>query len=146
MTTKTKVIIAVISLATAFAFGRYSNQAPTVKTEINKNTDTNTKTATDKKKVTVITKDRDGKETTVITEEDKTIVDKNKNISETISQTIIPPKRNIINISALAGMDTLNSFRPVYGISANKEFIGPITIGAYGLTNGVLGISIGLNF
>ena len=35
---------------------------------------------------------------------------------------------------------------PLYGISANKEFIGPITIGAFGLTNGTIGLSIGVNF
>jgi hypothetical protein len=34
----------------------------------------------------------------------------------------------------------------MYGISVHREFIGPITLGAFGLTNGTVGLSIGVNF
>jgi peptidoglycan hydrolase-like amidase len=58
----------------------------------------------------------------------------------------IPVKTSKINVSVLAGTDVTSRFKPEYGISINKEFIGPVTIGAFGMTNGVLGVSIGITF
>lgn len=46
-------------------------------------------------------------------------------------------------LSVLVGTDFSN---PVYGLHVNKELLGPITVGVFGLTNKTLGVSIGLNF
>lgn len=52
-----------------------------------------------------------------------------------------------INVSGLVGNDlSKRGVLPIYGVSINKEIIGPITIGAFGLTSGVIGLSVGLNF
>ena len=51
-----------------------------------------------------------------------------------------------MNISALVGVDLPNSLKPLYGASFTKQFLGPISIGAWGLTNGTLGVSVGINF
>lgn len=50
------------------------------------------------------------------------------------------------NVSALASVDTARAFVPVYGVSITRELVGPITIGAFGFTNGVVGLSVGINF
>lgn len=143
MDTKYKIIIGVVALLVAFAFGRYS--APKIPDshtvtdttkEVQKNADTH--------KTTTITETPDGKKVTTITED--TITKSSSESDTKKDQTITAPKTSIINISALAGLDTGRGFTPTYGISANKELIGPITVGAFGLTNGTIGVSVGVNF
>lgn len=141
---KTQIIIVFVLLLFGFSFGRYS--APTIpNTKTDTKTDTNTNTDTNSHKVTVITKDpKTGQETTTITEDKNT---ETKKVTDTKTDTIVTaPKSSVINISALAGLDTARGFIPTYGISANKELIGPVTVGAFGLTNGTIGVSVGLNF
>lgn len=141
---KSKIIIVCAPLILAFALGRYT--APSVpNSTIDTKTETNKKTDTDTHKVTVITKDpKTGSETTTITEDTKT--NTKTNTDTQIDKTVTAPKTSVINISALAGLDTGRGFVPTYGISANKELIGPITVGAFGLTNGTIGVSLGINF
>ncbi len=67
--------------------------------------------------------------------------------TETSSKSAVVIASPKINISALVGTDLSQpGIKPIYGVSASKEFLGPITLGAYGLTNGVVGISVGFNF
>lgn len=152
MSTKTKIIIAIVALAVAFASGRYSVNAPTVKTtediaktdksEENKNIKTH--------KVITETKNKDGSDTTVTTI-DQTVGDNKTDAStsqEHLKQTVTPPKLNTLNISALGGFDLSKGGlpTPTYGLSVSKEVLGPVTVGGFGLLNGVVGVSIGLNF
>lgn len=134
---KLKIIISLALLILAFAFGRYSVKQTTavVTKEVEK------EKQQDKHKVTVITK-KNGEETTTITEDTKTHTDTN---SLDIVKEITQGKSSMINISGLAGMD-INSKQPVYGLSASKEFLGPVTLGAFFLTNKTVGVSIGVNF
>lgn len=144
--TRTKVIVVIVGLATSFAVGRYSAtriSSSETTTEIKK--DTEKQTNTDTHKVTVIEKKPDGTEKTVVTEDTKT-ESKKVGSTTTNSDTVIVNKHSIINISALASLDMDDGFTPVYGVSFNKEFIGPVTVGAFAMTNGILGISLGLNF
>ena len=143
MDTKYKVIIVTAIVLVAFAFGRYS--APKIPDshtitdttkEVQKDTDTH--------KTTTVTETPDGKKVTTITEDTTTKSKSDTDIKK--DQTITAPKTSIINISALAGLDTGRGFVPTYGISASKELIGPITVGAFGLTNGTIGVSVGVNF
>lgn len=149
---KNKIIIASIALLTAFAFGRYSvSTAPTVKTEdqtkiqdqkaSDKDTHTQTTITTTKQpngtvqtveKIDVVT-------TTKSTEK--------KDTQEDFKQTITPLKQSKVNISILAANDFSKvQILPTYGLSVNKEILGPITVGAFGFTNGTIGLSLGLNF
>lgn len=146
MTSKHKIIIILILLITAFSIGRYSVSSPDVKTVESVVTDTDIKIDKDTHKVTIITKDPSGKETTTITEDSKTKTDKTKNSTIIVDQTSTSSKRSTINISALAGIGLDRGFIPSYGLSVTKEILGPITIGTFILINGTLGISIGLNF
>lgn len=147
MTTKTKVIIAASGLLVAFAFGRYTaSNVASVQTSIDKDISTDKHTNTDTKKTTTITEEPDGKKVTVITEDTKIESDRSTDTKIKTDQTVTMAKKSLINISALASVDVNNGFIPVYGISANKELLGPITVGAFGFTNGVVGLSLGINF
>lgn len=69
-----------------------------------------------------------------------------RTITEDTSSTKTEIKNKTTNISALIGTDTTDKFKPIYGVSASKELIGSMTVGAFGLTNGVIGVSVGVNF
>ncbi len=52
-----------------------------------------------------------------------------------------------INISALVAKNLRNNDEPIlYGVSVSKEVAGPITAGIFGLSNGTVGLSLGINF
>lgn len=77
--------------------------------------------------------------TTTIDHTQKTELDK--------KQEIILAKTSTLNLSALAGNDFSHpQILPIYGLSVSKSLLGPITVGAFGLTNGVVGLSVGINF
>lgn len=135
MNYKVLAMVALISMAIGAALDRFGMPAKTVTTtalEVEKNKDTH--------KTTIIEKSPDGKETTTITEDTKATTNLTK---DTSIKVLAKPS---INVSGLVGVDSMNSFKPLYGISLSKEFIGPITAGAWGLTNGTFGVSIGINF
>lgn len=93
-------------------------------------------------KETKVTEHPDGTKETVVVEDSNTIgrteSTKNTYTKESIS------KGSKVNISILGGIKSdLNTV--VYGASVSKELIGPITIGAWGLTDKTFGISVGLN-
>lgn len=73
----------------------------------------------------------------------KEIIDKSKIEKE----VVVVPKKPSINISALAAVNpSLRHYESIYGISVSKEVFGPFTAGAFGLTDGTLGLSLGINF
>jgi hypothetical protein len=151
LTTKTKIIIGVIVLVVTFAAGRWSVGQKTVKTteqitatdnkQENKNTHTKT-TITE-------TKQPSGADTTV------TVIDQvandtmtQKDISNTnIQQIVTSAKKSALNISVLGAEDFSHGLtQPTYGLSVTKEILPPVTVGAFGLMNGVIGVSIGIDF
>lgn len=147
MSTKTIVISVFTVFLVAFALGRYSVSAPSVKIDKTTEIDENTKTNTDTHKVTTITEDcATGKKVTTITENTNTKSEDKKDTDIKLDKTVTPQKTSTLNVSALAGTGLFSSLNPVYGASITKELIGPITVGGFGLTNGVVGVSIGLNF
>lgn len=135
MNYKIIAIIVIMSAAVGAAIDHFGMPAKTVKTaqlEVEKQKDTH--------KTTIIEKSPDGKETTTITEDTKV----NTSLSKDTSVKVIA--QPTINLSALVGVDTTNQFKPLYGISVSKQFIGPITAGLWGFTNGTVGVSVGINF
>ena len=149
---KREIIAVAVGLAFMFALGRYSapSQSNTKATE-DKHSDTKTEEAKDTHVVshTVITKEPTGAvktdtttTTDVVVHEDTDTIVADKTTSETTQQ-----KRSKINISAIVGTQIGSNFgQPIYGVSAQKQFIGPLTIGAFGLSNGTVGVSLGLDF
>lgn len=101
-----------------------------------------TKKTKEKETRTVKEKFPDGteRETTVITEtEDKTT---KKNEKESASKPVSPRT----NVSLLVGMDWNDRTKAIYGGHVSRQFIGPIRLGVYGLTNGTFGASVGIDF
>lgn len=141
---KTKIIGSIIIIAVSFAFGRYTAPSAAIKTIETNQTDTETQKDTHKE--TTITKDKNGNEVTKIIEDSTT--KKDKQSTTNIDQTVTPSNKDILNVSALVATDgfSLSNITPVYGLSVTKNLLGPITVGAFGLTNRTVGLSIGVNF
>lgn len=125
------IIVAITSLLLGWYLTKNYYSVSQTKTEIREVNHTKT--------IIVTVKEPNG------TEKTTTTID-----SETKSQTNTSmkiAKSNKTNISLLASNDFSNSLiKPVYGLSASRELIGPITVGVFGLTNKTIGISIGINF
>lgn len=151
MSLKYKIIIVIAYTATAVAMGRYLTpekiKIETKIVEVEKKTvDKND----NKHKHTVITEidNKDGSKETktdiVYTDEKTTAVtdDVNKT-TDTVKE--ITKGSDKVTISALGGFD-FNTLKPVYGASVSKPLLGPIAIGAWGVSSGQVGISIGLQF
>jgi len=151
LSTRTKYIIAGVSVVVAFAAGRESVSPPTVKTTISTTAQDNT--TEDKNTHTKITetevKQPNGTDTiTTVTDQVQNDDTKSQDtIQQQVQQTVTPPKKNTLNISVLGGNDfSKGILAPTYGLSVTKEVLGPITISAFGLMNGTIGVGIGLNF
>lgn len=149
---KREISIVIVGLVAAFAFGRYSVQSgvneqstKTVQsdTEVNEHKDTHVEIKT------VTAKAPDGTVTTTTTKDIVTAATKERDVKSTVveSRSTQVQKKSTLNVSALFGVDTRSSAPVVsYGVSVSKEFIGPVTVGLFGLNNGTVGVSLGLNF
>lgn len=156
MSTKTKILVFVILTVGAFLAGRYSTpekiRVETKIVEVEKKTE-DSKTDTDKHKetktVTETAPDGTTKIITIIVEdenkktEDKKTSDSVTNRDETKE---ITRNRSKLSISVLGGTNFLNPpLVPIYGAHVTYSVLGPITVGAFGLSNLTFGVSIGLN-
>lgn len=165
MQTKYKVILAIATLTTTFALGRYT--VPT-KTKIEKETSETSKNVENKQTET----DRDKHKQTVVIErvlpdgsriiethttEDTSTNRKTDSSSSTETAKTSKESKEVtregskVNISILAGTDLKFAFPPttstvIYGGHISKDFLGPISIGVWGLSNGTGGFSLGLSF
>jgi hypothetical protein len=134
-----KYIAAVIVVAIAYAAGRYT--APEkIKTEIKTVEVEKVVTKVQHKKV-VIRENKDGSKETVIITDTKSD-EKGKSNTDIKNKEVT--NKGSFNISVLAGSSV--PINGVLGVSATKNVLGPITVGAWGLTNGTAGLSVGLNF
>ena len=108
------------------------------------NTQKQTDKDTHERTVTTIVKEPTGKTVTrtVTTKDTETRTDADIN-KTTQTETETHPIRKPLNISAIIAIDHL---KPAYGLSVTKEIWGPITVGAFGLSTGVIGVTIGLDF
>lgn len=155
MTDKQKIIIAALAIAGAFVAGRYSDTVDT-KTTIHAVTKTNVEDDTQKDKnthettKTITKKARDGSVTTVTTTDTVTELkskeDKDTQIVKTLDKTVETKSGSKLNVSLLASYDITNPKVPSLGLSVSKEVLGPVTAGIFGYQNGVVGVSIGLDF
>lgn len=136
----------------AFVFGRYSapekikieKQTVTVEVEKVKSENQTDLNAT----VTSIHKP-DG---TVITRKKISSLTKNSITQNTAKEHLTQEKTEIIkgsnvNVMALGAIDLSSLTRGiVYGVSISRPILGPITIGLFGFSSGIIGISGGLQF
>jgi hypothetical protein len=142
----------------SFAGGRYSVKSAEVRTEMKEvkkedsktTTDEDTKTHTETRIVEVKSTDGTDTKTTTIAEVRDTVQDtKRQDIIEAktdVIQTVTPQKTGTLNFSVVAATTTSQFGVPVYGASVTKEIMGPVTAGAFFLTNGTIGVSLGMSF
>lgn len=158
MNNKVKYGILFPVLIVSFGIGRYSApekvRTETKIVEVEKKS-TKKEVDTDKHKETkvveVINPDGTKTTTTIIvedTDQKKKETDKSSRKSNYDTVSEVSRSGSRISLSALAGSDlrNLHALVPVYGVAANKELLGPITVGVFGMSNGLAGVSLGLNF
>lgn len=127
----------------AFAAGRASvmkdtTKSTTIDQEEQKSKNTHTQTTT-----TTI-KAPNGEVKTVTTTDTVSNTEITKKEVVTKNEQVVS-KNKTLNVSALISVSNIMD-RPNYGISVSKEVMGPITAGVWGLNNGMLGLSVGINF
>ncbi len=83
----------------------------------------------------------------VVVEDSHTKTDTKRDETETgsSSTTTKPVDRNW-RVGVLVGSETKWPLVPVYGAQAERRLFGPVVVGAWGLTNGTVGLSAGLEF
>lgn len=144
MTLKTYLylgLIGLILIVLSYSAGKYMAKSVSIKTEVK---DTKVidvhivKTETETKK-------KDGT-TTIVTTTDT--VQSTKDVQTTnIDKSIVTNSSPKWNVSGMVGEKLSNiSLTPIYGVSVQHQFVGPISLGMFGFTNGLLGVSIGVNF
>lgn len=142
---KTKILLVVLYTAVIIAGTRYLTPE---KIKIETKTEKVVETQIVEKVVTKTIERPDGtKETTTVVDRD---INRNSNTTTDRSKEVIVA-HNSLNVSLLAGAQPKLyegvSLGPiVYGASVTKTLLGPITIGAWILSNPSVGLSIGLNF
>lgn len=135
MSQKSKYLLIALAIVVAFCAGRYTTQKPEIKTEVKESKNVKKDTRT----ITTRTKLPDGTVTTV-TKRDTT--SQTESVKESKSETKSSAKTTV---TGLFGYDFKNKTE-VYGGSVSRQFLGPLSLGAFGLTNGIAGLSIGLEF
>lgn len=156
-----KILTSIAVVLISFAFGRYSApekvriETKIVEVEKKKEVVVGSKDRNKKKTVTVteITRpDGTHEKTTVTVEETQTEVKERR--KETSGTTTTTDSTNETTYKAaqthlvvLVGGNVADlTSGPVYGVAVSRNVLGPITLGAFGLTNKSLGVSLGLTF
>lgn len=100
-----------------------------------------------RKETTTTTKEtKDGtKETTTKTVEETNTERKTVDKTRTDSSSTTTYGSSGYGASLLAGTD-FSGATPLYGVSVNKNVLGPINLGAFAFKNGMVGLSLGLQF
>lgn len=148
MTLKNKLILAILGLSLAFVAGRYTNQVTeTSHSQVTSNEDKNVQKDTHDKVITTITEKPDGEKQTTITETKDVIsvTQDDKHSVSVVDTSKITGSSPKTTVSALAAID-IHTKLPTYGASISHELIGPISVGVFGLTSGVAGVSLGITF
>ena len=153
MTTKTKVAVVLVVAVLGYAAGRYTTPVKVVEKRVEvekvvKNTDVDKEQRKETTKTTVTRPDgtTETKETTVTDTKKKTETEvvTDRRVSTEKEVTFDSKK---VTISLMLGSTLTSPFMPpVYGLSATKPILGPLTVGGWGLSTGVFGLSLGVTF
>ena len=74
-----------------------------------------------------------------------TVTDHSTKVEQDIKSALVAKQLNW-HAGAQIGIDVHKGLIPIYGVSLDRRIFGPVTVGGFGLTNGTIGISIGLSF
>lgn len=143
--TRQNILIGILLLLVAFAIGRYTTQATVITKTVTKTDET--QHINEHQHETIVEKKSTDGTDTIVTTIDTAQSNTVQTDTVTQSQTKTTTGSSKINLSALAVTNIHSPFAaPAYGLSVSKEVLGPVTAGLFGLNNGTVGISIGINF
>lgn len=139
-----------------YAFGRYLQPATVVtkveQHEVIKYVEKSTKEKNNNKDIVIVeTRYPDGtvKKETHIVDKGTIVIDKSKESSDTKdskSETIVSNTKPQWKASGLLGVADYSLSNRVYGLEVERRILGPIFLGAWGMNNKQLGVSLGLEF
>lgn len=137
---KVKALLIVTAVLVSFGAGRYYSQTLAVKSE------TITQVVEDSRKhvqtTTTTVKEPNGRVKTV-KQTDAVSDTKTEVKKDAVTEVAKTPKTNI---SVLIGYDSPGLDKPYYGLSVTRQVLGSTTLGVWGINNGTIGLSIGVNF
>ena len=156
ITTRTKIIVAVVGMAACFGLGYYLTPTKTVtKTEVKEVIRIVEKAHTDQKNDTTIieveTRYPDGtvKIERKTVDKNHIVVDVDKvttNEKETVVVKTVERLGPDWTISGLASVNVAERRIGAYGLHVQRKILGPIVAGAFGMSDGAVGVSVGLTF
>lgn len=160
MALKYKIIITILVVLVSFAAGRFSTPVKiktetkivTVEKEVEKKDEEKKSHRHVDTRTTMVVKPDGTKETTVTTSTDvntgTAIKDSKTDSSQTLSDKSMEKVKDSgrTALSLLAGVDVKSPTGIVYGISASRTFLGPLSLGIFGMTNNTCGASVGIVF
>lgn len=147
--TKTQILILVAAFVIGAALGGLIHPGSETKIKSQLKSDTTVKQDKDihEHTVTTITKTPGGTTTTRIDlskDTVSTVLSDKSSVSQTTSDVIVG--RRVVNISAIVGVSIHDPLIPIYGVSVSKPVLANLTVGAFGLSNGMFGASVGWDF
>lgn len=156
-----KIIIVSVAIVGSFALGRWATperiKIETKTVEIERKTEDNKSKEIEKKNIKIITKEEtraDGTKTITTTTQDESTtetlkhdisIDEINKSTDTIKEVTNSSSKT--TISLMAGADVTNIAGGIsYGLSVSRPILGPLTIGAFGMSNKTGGVSVGITF
>lgn len=131
-------ILGILLLVFCFCLGRYTSptkvETKTVTIEVEK-------VKTNQNVVVVEKVNKDGSRVKITKASSQTY----RNTENSTQNTKVVENKPSVNIHAMAGLDVLNPKGVVVGVHANKQILGPISLGVFGFTNNVIGLSLGMS-
>lgn len=137
-------LIGISAILVSFACGYYIKPdkvvTKTVTVEV-------VKTETDTKDRTIVVEviNKDGSKT-ITTKKDIDTNVKEMAKTNSNSQTLSVKRSSSLLVSVLGGVDITKPTGIIVGAHVSKQLLGPVHIGLFGLSSGVLGASVGLQF
>lgn len=125
-----KLSVIILALAAAYGYGRYMQPPKEVIKEVEV-------VKKDVRTVTRVITQPDGTVIKERTKEDKTITEKEKSSTT--------EARALWKVSVMAGYN-LKDKEPEYALSAQKNVLGPMSLGLYGTNRGTVGLVLGYEF
>lgn len=143
---RNKVVYLAVIAAIAFCLGYEVDDSRKPSSETVKSTETQQfdTRQTHEHIETVVSKAPDGSSVETITK-DVVIDSDRQKTTQKQSSVVVEAVKPKINLSVLGGYD-INRHETLYGASASKEILGPVTLGVFGLSNSIVGVSVGIGF
>jgi len=135
-----QAVAGLLLLLGAYALGRYVAPTKTITKTVTVEVE---KTKTHEDKVIVERIEKDGTKTTTTHVVTNTETDKKANTKQ---EQIVENKKSSLLVSALGGVDITKPNGLIFGAHVSRQTLGPVHIGLFGLTNGTIGASVGLQF